>query len=200
MKKMVKKMGQKGFTLVELMIVVAIIGILSAVAVPNFKKYQAKSKSSEAKIQLAAAYTAQQSFYGDFGMYATCLNYMGYNPSGEKDARYYSIGFGTAAAINSTMMDSAEKSGLNTSSCLAALGGNVVDSSMYPAGKGSGGIVSSQVELADSTIGTQLSGAQTFTLGANGVISADSAFTSPTARSIFELTEEKVYSYKSQGY
>ena len=51
--------NQSGFTLVELMIVVAIIGVLSAVAVPNFKKYQAKAKSSEAKVQLAAAYTAE---------------------------------------------------------------------------------------------------------------------------------------------
>jgi len=37
---------QDGFTLVELMVVVAIIGLLSAVAVPNFKKYQAKAKTS----------------------------------------------------------------------------------------------------------------------------------------------------------
>ena len=41
-----------GMSLVELMIVVAIIGILSSVAIPNFKKYQAKSKTSEAKLQL----------------------------------------------------------------------------------------------------------------------------------------------------
>ncbi len=75
MKKLVAQMGQKGFTLVELMIVVAIIGILSAVAVPNFKRYQAKSKTSEAKIQLAAAYTAEQSFYGDFGIFGNCLSY-----------------------------------------------------------------------------------------------------------------------------
>lgn len=40
---------QDGFTLVELMVVVAIIGLLSAVAIPNFKKYQAKAKTSEAK-------------------------------------------------------------------------------------------------------------------------------------------------------
>jgi type IV pilus assembly protein PilA len=48
------------------MIVVAIIGILSAVAIPNFKKYQAKSRSSEAKIQLAAAYTAEAVFLWRF--------------------------------------------------------------------------------------------------------------------------------------
>jgi type IV pilus assembly protein PilA len=59
------KSAQEGFTLVELMVVVAIIGVLSAVAVPNFKKYQAKSKSSEAKLQLSAAYTALQSFFSE---------------------------------------------------------------------------------------------------------------------------------------
>ena len=53
MKSFLKPLGrQSGFTLVELMVVVAIIGLLSAVAIPNFKKYQAKSKISEAKLQL----------------------------------------------------------------------------------------------------------------------------------------------------
>ena len=42
---------EKGFTLVELMVVVAIIGLLSAVAIPNFQKYQARSKTSEAKTE-----------------------------------------------------------------------------------------------------------------------------------------------------
>lgn len=79
-----------GFTLVELMVVVAIIGILAAVAIPNFKKYQARSKTSEAKVQLAAAYMALESFYHTYSTYASCLVDMGFEtPTGN----YYAIGF-----------------------------------------------------------------------------------------------------------
>ena len=63
---------QDGFTLVELMVVVAIIGLLSAVAIPNFKKYQAKAKVSEAKLQLSAAYTAEQFF----SLTLTCITHV----------------------------------------------------------------------------------------------------------------------------
>ena len=64
--------GSEGFTLIELMIVVAIIGILAAIAIPNFLRYQAKSRQSEAKTNLGAifvaetAYLSENSRYGSF--------------------------------------------------------------------------------------------------------------------------------------
>ena len=61
--------AQKGFTLIELMIVVAIIGILAAIAIPNFLQYQMKSRQSEAKTNLQAIRTSEISFQAEKGCY-----------------------------------------------------------------------------------------------------------------------------------
>jgi type IV pilus assembly protein PilA len=63
------KKGKKGFTLIELMIVVAIIGILAAIAIPNFLRFQAKSKQSEAKTNLGGIFTAETAFFGEKNQY-----------------------------------------------------------------------------------------------------------------------------------
>ena len=68
-----KMRNRKGFTLIELMIVVAIIGILAAIAIPNFLKFQAKSKPSEAKTNLKAVYTAQSAFYSENNYYGNFI-------------------------------------------------------------------------------------------------------------------------------
>lgn len=64
---------QEGFTLIELMIVVAIIGILAAIAIPNFLQYQMKSRQSEAKTNLQAIKTSEVAFQGERGCYVGVL-------------------------------------------------------------------------------------------------------------------------------
>jgi type IV pilus assembly protein PilA len=68
MRKMLRK-SNKGFTLIELMIVVAIIGILAAIAIPNFLRFQLKAKSSEGKVNVAAIRTAETAYNAEFGQY-----------------------------------------------------------------------------------------------------------------------------------
>jgi len=71
MKKLMKarKNNQKGFTLVELMIVVAIIGILAAIAIPQFAAYRQKAFNSSAQSDLKNGKTALEAYYADYQHY-----------------------------------------------------------------------------------------------------------------------------------
>lgn len=80
--------GQKGFTLIELMIVVAIIGILAAIAIPNFLRYQAKSRQSEAKTNLGAVFVAETSYFGEQSRYGS-FQEIGYALAGASNRYTY---------------------------------------------------------------------------------------------------------------
>ncbi len=107
-----------GFTLIELMIVVAIIGLLAALAIPNFLKFQARSKQSEAKANLKSVFTAQKSYYGDKQMYLDLLNVIGFEPEFNNRYTYYAGGSGTeirATLGNPTLTPTASTSCSNLS-------------------------------------------------------------------------------------
>ena len=60
---------RSGFTLIELMIVIAIIGLLAAIAIPSFQSYQSRAKRGEAFANLAALMKTEMAFFSEFGAY-----------------------------------------------------------------------------------------------------------------------------------
>jgi type IV pilus assembly protein PilA len=91
------KNNVSGFTLVELMVVVAIIGILAAIAVPNYQKYQAKARQAEARVHMASVYTAQTSFQVENNSFSACIGGIGVASTGAK--RFYGVGFQDGAVL-----------------------------------------------------------------------------------------------------
>ena len=101
-------MSRRGFTLIELMIVVAIIGILAAIAIPNFIKFQCRSKQSEAKGNVKAIYTAEESYRAEQDKYIECnttqcgvngTSPIGFNPKGNKVRYHYDVTTATSVVF-----------------------------------------------------------------------------------------------------
>ncbi|MBI4816968.1 MAG: prepilin-type N-terminal cleavage/methylation domain-containing protein [Deltaproteobacteria bacterium] len=65
-----KRRSASGFTLIELMIVVAIIGVLAALAIPNFIRYQLRSKTAEARTAFSGIRISQEAFRSEHDNYA----------------------------------------------------------------------------------------------------------------------------------
>ncbi len=86
-----KNISNKGFSLVELLAVVAIIGILAVIGIPQYHKFRIKAFQAEAKTQLAGIHTAERTFFLEHQTYHPSLKAIGYAPMGR--ARY-NIGFG----------------------------------------------------------------------------------------------------------
>ena len=92
----IKTKYESGFSLIELMIVVAIIGMLVAVGIPQYAKFQAKARQSEAKAALTNVFTAQKSFRVEWQYFTYDLKNTGFSMAG-KNLRYI-VGFGGVTA------------------------------------------------------------------------------------------------------
>lgn len=100
---------QRGVTLIELIIVMIIVGVLAAVAIPSYRSYVIRSQRADAKDALLALATAQEKFYLQCNTYATLIDNAPDCVAGELQGAdtskngWYSLAVDAADAINFTV-------------------------------------------------------------------------------------------------
>jgi len=116
----------KGFTLIELMIVVAIIGILAAIAIPNFMMFLAKTKRSEVKYNLEAIFKCEIAHFAEYNAYSNSFSTIRWRPDGKIYYYTFTMGaeyYGLPVATNP--MPGGFTYGANTSSFTVLSWGNI---------------------------------------------------------------------------
>ncbi|OJH34301.1 type IV pilin protein [Cystobacter ferrugineus] len=79
----------RGFTIIEFMIVVAMLSLLAVIAIPNFLKRQTLSKQAEAKANLKTWFSAQRAYHEEYGRYSESVHEVGFLPERGNRYAYY---------------------------------------------------------------------------------------------------------------
>ncbi len=192
---------ESGFSLIELMVVVAIIGILAAVAIPNYQRFQAKARTSEAQTALSSIYTVQQTYLAEAGTFGGNIFLMGFSAPGSApntpqtaQNAFYAGGF---AASGAGCMDSnsqaANPAPVACNAAPSALGtsAGLVGIINYAATKSHGGSAATAAPQAGTTVA-----GGTFTAGANGVVNRST----PVQLDQWTINEAKRLLHTQTGY
>ena len=81
---------EKTFTFIELMMMMALVGILSIIAVPTFHGYKGRARQTEAKVGLSSIYVAERAFNVEYNSYVANLKAIGFSAT----PKNYILGFG----------------------------------------------------------------------------------------------------------
>ena len=65
--------GRNGFTLIELMLTVGIVGLMATLAIPTMMRFQLKAKASEVRVNLAAIREGQETYFAEYGVYVSAV-------------------------------------------------------------------------------------------------------------------------------
>ncbi|MBX2881160.1 MAG: type IV pilin protein [Granulosicoccus sp.] len=94
----------KGFTMVELLIVVAIMGIITAIAIPSYSGYVTESRRTDAKTLLLEAAGEQTRFFSENNSYAASMTAMGYSDNSEPtESGHYTVSVTASTASSFTL-------------------------------------------------------------------------------------------------
>ncbi len=192
----------RGFSLVELLIVVAIIGVLSTMGVPTFRKMVAKAKKTEAKVALGGIYTVEQAFSTEYNTYGNRLTKLGFEFEGT-GGRVYSVGFPAGNVCNDQgylpdPTNHANGSALNSAFPAYYTG----QAAYYETFQGAEANMSSSLACAEGTFGD----GTTYTATATGPIKPGSNRNSPitcsgsaACQDVWTMTDQRVVTNTQDG-
>lgn len=197
MLKTMRKANIKGFSLVELMVVVAIIGILAAVAIPNFQRFQRRSRQAEGKSSLGSIHQAETVFFQSYDTFYASLSEI--NVPTPVGTIFYNAGFG---AVDSGA-DLIARVGTNlypkVVGSVAALEGSIAFANICvaPCVQATGGQMG-QAGWPTAAIGAANTTANT--TGSSSTFTAEArAWIGGAAEDVWTITEQKIMMQSSDG-